>query len=117
MSSRLPRSAANCARDGLDDPPAMLGDERIGSGTMVAQHSRRTRLVSLHQPAVADHVGREDGGEAAVPGNPIPRTTGACTNGEGRISTQPGRLHGPSDRLNSTLKLLLMTTVANCRVG
>src|SRR6516165_7968180 len=51
----------------------MLGDERIGSGTMVAQHTRRTRLVSLHQPAVADHVGREYGGEAAV--HRIPRSS------------------------------------------
>jgi len=32
----------------LDDPPAMLGNERIGSGTMVAQHTRRTRLVGFH---------------------------------------------------------------------
>jgi hypothetical protein len=58
---------------GLDDPPTMLGDERMGSGTMVAQHTRRTRLVSLHQPAVADHVGREYGGEAAV--RRIPRSS------------------------------------------
>ena len=57
----------------LDDPPAMFGNERIGSGAMFAQQTRRTRLVGLHQPAVADHVGREDGGEAAV--HPIRRSS------------------------------------------
>jgi Reverse transcriptase (RNA-dependent DNA polymerase) len=51
----------------------MLGHERIGGGAMLAQHTRRTRLVGLHQPAVADHVGREDGGETAV--HPILRSS------------------------------------------
>jgi len=32
----------------LDDPPLMLGNDRIGSGTMVAQQTRRTRLVGFH---------------------------------------------------------------------
>src|SRR5207248_8266979 len=32
----------------LDDPPPMLGNERIGRGTMLAQHAGRTRLDRLH---------------------------------------------------------------------
>ena len=57
----------------LNDPPAMFGNKRIGSGAMFAQQTRRTRLVGFHQPAVADHIGREDGGEAAV--HPIRRSS------------------------------------------
>jgi hypothetical protein len=50
---------------GLDDPPAMPGDERIGGGTMLAQHPRRAGLVLSHQPAVAGNVGGEDRGQFA----------------------------------------------------
>src|SRR5271157_5358007 len=57
----------------LDDPPAMIGNERIASGAMFAQHASRTLLVSLHQPAVADNIDPEDCGEAAV--HPIPRSS------------------------------------------
>jgi hypothetical protein len=51
----------------------MLGYGRIGGGAMLTQHAGRAFLVGLHQPAVADHIGREDGGEAAV--RPIRRSS------------------------------------------
>jgi hypothetical protein len=50
----------------LDDPPAVLGDDRISSGAVLAQGLRRARFVDPHQPAVADHIGSKDRGEAAV---------------------------------------------------
>jgi len=53
----------------FEDPTAMLRDARIGSGAMLAQHLNRARLVEPHQPAVADYVGREDGGETAGRGH------------------------------------------------
>jgi hypothetical protein len=53
----------------LDDPPAMLGDERIGGGTMLAQCQRGTRLVLTHQPAVAGDIGGEDRSETASGGH------------------------------------------------
>jgi len=54
---------------GLEDPPAMLRDEWIASVAMLTQRLDRARLVEPHQPAVADHVGRKDGGEAAGRGH------------------------------------------------
>jgi hypothetical protein len=54
--------------DGLDDAAAMLGDPGIGQ--FAVQHLQpfeRSPLIGLHQPAVADCVGREDRGEAAIP--------------------------------------------------
>ena len=48
--------------DGLDYPPAMLRDDWIGSGAMLAQGRHRARFIEPHQPAVADHIGRKDGG-------------------------------------------------------
>jgi len=48
---------------GLDDPPAVLGDQRIGGGAMLAQCLRGARLVHPHQPAVADDIGSKDRGE------------------------------------------------------
>ena len=47
---------------GLDYPPAMLRDDWIGSGAMLAQGRHRARFIEPHQPAVADHIGRKDGG-------------------------------------------------------
>jgi hypothetical protein len=41
---------------GLDDPPAMLGDERIGSSAVLTQGPRRARLVrpiSREYPAIS----------------------------------------------------------------
>jgi hypothetical protein len=43
----------------------MLRDKRISRDPMLTQGPRRARLVKPHQPAVADHVSRKDGGEAA----------------------------------------------------
>ena len=46
--------------DGLDDPAAMLGDPVIDQ--FAVQHPQPFQgapLIDLHQPAVADGVGRE----------------------------------------------------------
>jgi hypothetical protein len=53
---------------GLDDPPAMLGDERISGHAMLAYCPRRARLVVAHQPRVAGHIGGKDRGETASTG-------------------------------------------------
>jgi hypothetical protein len=50
--------------DGLDDDAAMLGDPGIDQ--FAVQHLQpfeRTSLIGLHQPAVADGIGR---GETAI---------------------------------------------------
>jgi hypothetical protein len=44
----------------LEDPPAMLRDDRIGRDPMLAQGLRRARFVEPHQPAVADDISRKD---------------------------------------------------------
>ena len=49
----------------LDDPPAMLGNERVGGGAMLAQCLRRADLVLPHQPRIARHIGGEDRCETA----------------------------------------------------
>jgi hypothetical protein len=53
---------------GLDDPPAMMGDERISGGAMLPQCLGRARLVRPHQPRIARHIGGEDRGETAFDG-------------------------------------------------
>ena len=57
VAHELDDAAAMVADDGLEDLPAALlqGRERAG-------------LVRLHQAAVADHVGHQHGGQAAVHG-------------------------------------------------
>jgi hypothetical protein len=45
----------------LNNPPALLRNQRIGSGAMLAQGRRCARFVEPHQPTVADHIGRKDG--------------------------------------------------------
>ncbi len=48
----------------LDDAAPVLGDERLDQLLAVGLEAReRALLVALHQPAVADHVRRQDGGE------------------------------------------------------
>ncbi len=48
----------------LDDPAAVLGDERLDQLLAVGlQPGQRAGLVLTHEPRVADHVGRQDGGE------------------------------------------------------
>ncbi len=54
---------------GLDDPPAMMGDERIGGSAMLAQCLCGARFVEPHQPAVAGHIGGENSGETAYSGD------------------------------------------------
>jgi hypothetical protein len=55
----------------FDDPPAMLSHGRIGGRAMLAQCTRRARLVETHQPAVAGHIGGEDLGETAGGGHVV----------------------------------------------
>ena len=50
---------------GLDDTTAMVCDERICRGAVVAQCLRRARLVEPHQAAVACHISGKDRGELA----------------------------------------------------
>ena len=50
---------------GLDDAPAMLGDERVGGGAVFAQRLRGASLVLAHQSRIARDIGGEDCGEAA----------------------------------------------------
>src|SRR5262245_35086339 len=57
---------------GLDDRPAMLGDERIGSAAMLAQRPRRPRLVEAHQSRIARDIGGEDCGKTAGGGHGRP---------------------------------------------
>jgi len=59
---------------GLDDPPAMLGDERISGGAMLTQCLRRARFVEPHQAAVAHHIGGKDRGKTAGGGHDRPGT-------------------------------------------
>ena len=50
----------------VDDPAAVLGDERLDELLAVCLEAlERALLVLPHQPRVADHVGRQDGGEPA----------------------------------------------------
>ena len=52
---------------GLDDAAAVLGDGRIDQFDPMGLETReRPRLVDLHQPTVADHVGGEDRREPAL---------------------------------------------------
>ena len=51
----------------LDDAAAMLGYRRLEDiETAGLDGSQRAGLVALHEPAIADDVGGEDGGQAAV---------------------------------------------------
>ncbi len=52
----------------LDDAAAMLGDERIGGGPMLAQPLRRACFVEPHQARIAGHIGGKDRGKAAFDG-------------------------------------------------
>ncbi|MGY3156261.1 hypothetical protein ACVW0V_005401 [Bradyrhizobium elkanii] len=52
---------------GLDDAAAILGDGRIDQLDAMGFEARKgARLVSLHQAAIADHVGGEDRSEPAL---------------------------------------------------
>ena len=53
--------------DPVDDAAVVPGDERVDElGAVRLEPGDRAILVPLHQPRVADHVRREDGGEPAV---------------------------------------------------
>ena len=53
----------------LDDAAAMVADDRLEDGDApLLQGRKRAGLVRLHQAAVADHVGHQHGGQAAVHG-------------------------------------------------
>jgi hypothetical protein len=50
----------------LHDAPFVRGNFRIDQlGAMRLERHQGSRLVSLHEPAVAHHVGGQDGGETA----------------------------------------------------
>ena len=52
---------------GLDDAAPVLGDRRVDQLEPVGLEAReRAGLVGLHQPAVADHVGRQNRGQPAL---------------------------------------------------
>ena len=52
---------------GLDDAAAVLGNRGIDELEPVGlQAGKRPRLVNLHQPAVADHVGGKDRSESSL---------------------------------------------------
>ena len=52
---------------GLDDAAPVLGDRRVDQLEPVGLQAReRARLVGLHQPAVADHVGRQNRRQPAL---------------------------------------------------
>jgi hypothetical protein len=46
----------------FDYPSTMLRNQRVGSGSMLAQGLCRARFVKPHQPAVANDVSRKNGG-------------------------------------------------------
>ena len=51
----------------LEDAPAMLGDGRIEElAAMLAKRAQRALFIGLHEPAVADDVGRQDGRQPAL---------------------------------------------------
>src|SRR5262249_52557909 len=50
-----------------NDTAAVFGEQRFENCfAPVSQRGHRTDLVPLHEPAVADHIGRQNGGEAAL---------------------------------------------------
>ena len=51
----------------FDDPAVMSGDQRLEDvRTPGLKGSQRTGLVRLHQAAVADHIGGQNGGKTAL---------------------------------------------------
>jgi hypothetical protein len=50
---------------GVDDPPAVLADQRQDHALMGLEVTHGGRLVLVHEPAVARDVGGENGGEPA----------------------------------------------------
>src|SRR5262249_10226862 len=50
-----------------NDATAVLGEQRFENCfAPVSQRGQRTSLVLLHEPAVANHIGGQDGGEATL---------------------------------------------------
>ena len=86
---------------GLEQPPAMRGDDRLNGLAPLAHRIRRPRLVLPHHARIADNVGGEDGGELAggvhpadvtvsaarIAGRPCPR---ARSSRGGSLSGSPG---------------------------
>jgi hypothetical protein len=50
---------------GGDDAPAFLRDIRVYGLAALLQDIERAFLVFAHQPAIADHIGRENCGQTA----------------------------------------------------
>ena len=74
---------------GLDDAAVVLRDRRIEEFTSVGvQPRQRAFLVDAHQPAVADDVGREDGGK---PSHVRSSAIAKCLDNVAQISPWSGR--------------------------
>ena len=51
----------------LEDPAVMFGQDRLQNVSAASlQRGQRAGLVNLHQPAVADHIGGQNGGKATL---------------------------------------------------
>ena len=86
----------------LDDAAMVLGDQRLDQLLAVRLETlERSRLVALDQARIADHVGRENGGEAAVDAgsghgvnsnsSKVSISTLAAANGASLADPAPGR--------------------------
>ena len=63
---KLGEEAVAC---GLEEPTLVLGDLGLDHlGAELPDCRESTVLVLAHETAVADHIGRQDGGEAALDG-------------------------------------------------
>ena len=76
---------------GVDDPAAMLGDHAVHDLAACGQQAQGPDLVQAHQPGIARHVRRQDGGELAL--DPLLR----CGHGRQCLSTAslPDSVSGP----------------------
>src|SRR5687767_396289 len=76
--------------DAAEDAAVELAHERVEEGAPDRERGERAGLVGGHQPAVIDHVGREDGGNlAAVPDH-------------GRLADRRGSIAPPRGRAGSS---------------
>ena len=104
----------------LEDAPAMLGHGGIEElAAMLAKRAQRALLVGLHEPAVANDVGRQDGGKStfnAFRGHPKVRCSprrvdDVCQHHNSRIAnrldTTPQHYSGESFRSETDLTRLM----------
>ena len=88
----LPNSTSSPSPISLKMRPLMPGDERREHVPAALPHrGERARLVALHQPAVADHIGGEDRGKTALDGG-IRHTADRCAFAALRSNRKRDRL-------------------------